>query len=208
MPTAGSCPVRIPPDFELPMYQAALSQKALCPLEVEGAWGDFIPHGPGHDGAALSGDWWLFCRNGSAVPGKGQRPQLFITVWEDWCCKTTWLFLTPLKIPAMVRSHPFMPYCLIYSPVASWGYSFFFFFFKLLQIDGWKALCNYWRAAFMVQPTKWTENMYSLGKILCCKWGFGNLTFIVEAKIKKDSSVVYSYTKTRPVLRMNKNILH
>lgn len=108
------------------------------------------PHGPGHDGAALSGDWWLFCRNGSAVPGKGQRPQLFITVWEDWCCKTTWLFLTPLKIPAMVRSHLFMPYCLIYSPVASWGYSFFFFFFKLLQIDGWKALCNYWRAAFMV----------------------------------------------------------
>lgn len=50
----------------------------------------------------------------------------------------------------------------------------------------------------MVLPLEGREKIYSLGKILCCRWSFGNLTSIVKAQIKKDSSAVYSHTKTRP----------
>lgn len=47
----------------------------------------------------------------------------------------------------------------------------------------------------MVPPIEWKENRHSLGKILCSGWGFGNQTFIVEAKVKKDSSAVYLLPK-------------
>lgn len=60
----------------------------------------------------------------------------------------------------------------------------------------------------MVLTLEGREKIYLLGKILCCRWSFGNLTFIVKAKIKKDSSAVYSHTKTRPVLRLQRSFLH
>lgn len=116
--------------------------------------------------------------------------------------------LCPSKYKRWWETLPLYLIALLFLPLQVEDTLFLFFFFKLFQIDGWKALCNYWSAAFTVQPIKWTEKRYSLGKILCCKWGFGSLTFTVEAKIKKDGSVVYSHSKTRPVLRMRRNVLH
>lgn len=55
----------------------------------------------------------------------------------------------------------------------------------------------------MVLPLEGRGKIYSLGKILCCRCSFGNLTFIVKAKIKKDCSTVECHTKTRPELRQH-----
>lgn len=59
----------------------------------------------------------------------------------------------------------------------------------------------------MVQPLEGRGKIYSLGKILCCRCSFGNLTFVVKAKIKKDCSTVECHTKTRPVLRLHRSFV-